>query len=273
VAGPRSQQLGLLPTVASAYPGRVDLVQERVCHRPSAAQETTLRSRSLVFLALGLYTARVFGPEVPLFAPENGLIAINLPLTPSRIGSCSTRTMHPFFLSRLRAALGEVAIDNPVTNPFEFRTKGECVRDSLNRPLVETLANRSVSCSHAGRRQLWVRKGAANCGYCVPCLFRRGALHRAGLDDGSMYGLDVFAGELRLDDENASGADMRALLDFLRSGRTVERIARGIRAAAPVDPLRPYAEVVARGFDEVRALIDDKGGALRVRAGGQASHS
>jgi len=184
-AGPRSQQQQLFAEIPKHYPRRVDLLQTRVSHGPDAAQEMMLRSRSFVFMALGLYVAKAAGVEVPLYAPENGLIAINVPLTPSRAESCSTRTMHPFFLTKLRAVTGKLGFRNPLINPFQFRTKSEVLKECLNPPLLKSLADLSVSCSHGTRRQHWVRKhDANNCGYCVPCLFRRAALHHVGLDDG-----------------------------------------------------------------------------------------
>src|SRR5262249_3735004 len=99
--GPASQQRFLYAGLNERYPARTELLQTRVSHRPESAPELTLRSRSLVFMALALYVAQSLGKETPVFAPENGLIAINVPLTPSRAGSCSTRTMHPYFLERL----------------------------------------------------------------------------------------------------------------------------------------------------------------------------
>jgi 7-cyano-7-deazaguanine synthase in queuosine biosynthesis len=267
-AGPHSQQESLFAEIRQRYPQRADLVQVRVSHRPDAALESTLRSRSLVFMALGIYAARASGPDVTLYAPENGLIAINIPLTPSRAGSCSTRTMHPFFLDKLRSVLRGMGFGNRIINPFELKTKGECIVECLNQPLLKTVVDSSVSCSHGTRRQNWVRKGANNCGYCVPCVFRRAALHRADLDEGHKYGIDVCAGELRVDDEGESGDDLRAVLDFLRNQKTTHEISREIRAIAPIKNLTEYTATVERGFDEIRSLIRDKArGSIRREVG------
>ena len=90
--------------------------------------EPSLRSRSIVFIGLGIYAASEVGAEIPLLAPENGTIALNLPLTPSRSGSCSTRTMHPFYLDTLRSVLNDLGLKNSLTNPLGLKTgKGECV--------------------------------------------------------------------------------------------------------------------------------------------------
>jgi hypothetical protein len=93
--GPRTDQAGLAGRLAKQYPNRSRILHMRVAHGPEKAAEETLRSRSFVFLALGLYAAQALGPAVPLLMSENGLIALNIPLAhPSRRGSCSTRTMH-----------------------------------------------------------------------------------------------------------------------------------------------------------------------------------
>lgn len=268
VAGPRSQQNDLFAEIGRRYPRRAELMQARVSHKPDAAEETSLRSRSLVFMALGIYAARKFGDKVPLYAPENGPIAINVPLTPSRAGSCSTRTMHPFFLDRLSSVLAGLGFGNRIVNPLRLKTKGECVTESLDRPLLEALYETSVSCSHGTRRQNWVRRDANNCGYCVPCMYRRAALHRAGLDNGLKYGIDVCAGELEVEDEGETADDLRAMLDSLRARRGVRDIVREIRAVAPVEGVEEYAETVMRSTEEVRAWVRDKGvPAVRSAAG------
>ena len=86
--------------------------------RPNAAQrrpaptdrENTTRSRSFFFIAAGLARAALLGPEAPLYVPENGVIGINVPVSPSRAGSLSTRTTHPFFMAMLRRLLDSIGI-------------------------------------------------------------------------------------------------------------------------------------------------------------------
>lgn len=58
------------------------------------APELTLRSRSLLYLALGVAAAAAFSKDTPLVIPENGWVSYNPPLTANRLGSYSTRTTH-----------------------------------------------------------------------------------------------------------------------------------------------------------------------------------
>lgn len=267
--GAAAEQSLLIPHLQERFPDRCRLLRVRAGHRPKGAPETTLRSRSLLFLALGFYAARSYGPNVPLYACENGVIAINLPLTESRSGSCSTRTMHPFFLGILVQALAKVGFTNSLSNPLELKTKGECLAQCRDPKLLSEIASLAVSCSHATRRQHWERKvGTNNCGYCVPCLFRRASLHKAGLDDGLEYGLDVCRDELSTSSERKSANDLRAMTDFLSQTMSVAELADEAARIAPTPRLDERAAMLARGFDEVRDLFRDKGGDALQRAAG-----
>jgi hypothetical protein len=241
------------------YPNRCDIEHVRVAHRPDQAIENTLRLRSFLFIAIGLYGAQAFGPRTPLYMFENGLIALNMPLTPSRRGSCSTRTAHPYYLHCLRAVLGNLGVQNPIITPYSLKTKGECLSECQNQDTLRQLANTSVSCSHASRKQDWVRKNAANCGYCIPCIFRRAALSKVGLDNGSLYGIDVLAGELNPTDEIESANDLRAVVDFLRGPLSPTALRKAIISTALFPDLDAHAEMASRGFHEVKGWLEGAG--------------
>jgi hypothetical protein len=227
--GPKSQQKDLHEHLKSRFPGRTKLVQVRVSQRPAKNAESSLRSRSIVFLGLAIYAASEVGREIPLLAPENGTIALNLPLTPSRSGSCSTRTMHPFYLDTLRSVLNDLGLKNSLLNPLRLKTKGECVTGCRDQALLSSLVLKTVSCSHGTRRQEWKRKKATNCGYYIPCLFRRASLHAAKLDSGKDYGIDVCSDELTVDSDRTSADDLRALTSALRHFGNEAQIRKGIR--------------------------------------------
>jgi hypothetical protein len=257
--GPYGDQRDLIHLLTRDYPARVDALLVQVGQEP-AGVETSLRSRSLLFLALGIHAAQALGADVPLLMPENGTIAINLPLTPSRRGSCSTRTTHPLFLNLLRRALTAIRISTQIINPLEDRTKGECVAECRNPKLLEEAAPFTVSCAKAGHRSTWVRKNANSCGRCVPCIFRRASLHAVGLDT-EVYGVDICKGEVDLNSRGASANDLRAVVDFLRTHSTADEIADILLASGglPLEKLHHYAELVRRAMEEVRALLISRG--------------
>ncbi|HEV7674065.1 MAG TPA: Qat anti-phage system QueC-like protein QatC [Candidatus Angelobacter sp.] len=266
--GPQSQQDRLFKALLPIYGTQAHWIHARVGPSPRRAPEKTLRTRSLVFMALGVLAARAIGKNSPVFAPENGFIGINTPLTPSRVGSCSTRTMHPFFLNSLTAALVHVGIVNKVTNPLELKTKGECITQCLNQSVLAETYRNAVSCSHASRRQDWKRKDAKNCGYCVPCLIRRAALHKAGWDDGDEYGIDVCKGELTPDARLRSAEDLRAVLDFLGKKYSNVQIRQLVVSVAHIPTLSEHTQVVQRGVAELREWVASTGTSEMRNAGG-----
>ena len=64
--GARSVQADLGSKLKGQYPGRVEIMHVRVAHRPAKAAEETLRSRSFVFLALGLCAAQAFAEDIQI---------------------------------------------------------------------------------------------------------------------------------------------------------------------------------------------------------------
>jgi len=259
--GPRSQQQRLFAELKRRYGDRVDLRSIRASQKPSASAERTLRSRSIAFIGLGLLVASAVGENVPLYTCENGLIALNPPLTPSRAGSCSTRTMHPHYLDSLRKVLNALGIKNAIENPYGFRTKGECIRDCGAVPFLKTLLPMSASCSHGSRKNVWERKiGIENCGYCVPCLYRRAALHASQLDRGNDYGIDIFrANEFRLDSSSLTTYDVKALCSLLQRLRSPEVIRREITRNSSLADVNDYVAMVERGLEELRIWFREKG--------------
>jgi hypothetical protein len=113
-----------------------------------------------------------------LQVPENGLIALNVPLDTLRIGSHSTRTTHPFYMNLWNKALSELSLPYSVDNPYWNKTKGEMADECLNKEFLRDVISKSTSCS-SPHKSRWERNTAKHCGYCVPCLIRRAAIHKA----------------------------------------------------------------------------------------------
>ena len=114
--------------------------------------ENTSRGRSLLFLCAALTIANIIGNDIPVYIPENGFIGLNIPLTDSRKGSCSTRTTHPYFLKCFKMILENVGIKNPILNPFAFLTKREIVDSVKNTIAFKRGFADTISCSHPCNR-------------------------------------------------------------------------------------------------------------------------
>ena len=68
---------------------------------------------------------------VTLKVPENGLISVNVPLDPLRLGALSTRTTHPFYIARWNDVLTTLGVNVRIENPYWDKTKGEMVKVAL----------------------------------------------------------------------------------------------------------------------------------------------
>jgi hypothetical protein len=150
------------------------------------------RTRSLLFLALGLAVASM--NEVPLWIPENGFASLNPPLGADQLGSLSTRTTHPWFLSELSRIATQAGAQADITNPFANKTKGEMFRslaDTLgDDDAAATFLSSTNSCANTNRRfdGLSAKK---HCGVCFGCLMRRASFAAAELTDTSIYVSDA----------------------------------------------------------------------------------
>ncbi len=219
--------------------------------------DTTMRTRSLGFLAFGVVSANAVSKTKPaagaldLFIPENGFIALNAPLTRRRVGSHSTRTTHPNFLTQIQTILDKVGLPVQLQNPYRHMTKGEMLCEMLPNNVVAHAAVSTVSCGK------WKRK-SQQCGHCVPCLIRRAAFAKAGVVDTTSY---QFPDLGKLWDRPDLRDDVMAML--VATGRD----GRGLRQRAiasgplPLDPVERsnWFGVHKRGLEEVAAYLKTQG--------------
>jgi len=273
-AGPRlllvshydfGQLAGIQQTLAAALtghygPDRVRRLGIRV--QFPQAPELSMRSRSLLYLALGLAAAAGFGPATPLIIPENGWISLNPPLTANRLGSCSTRTTHPYFLEQLTYLWRAAGLENPLINPYQDLPKGEMARRCRHQTLLEQLFGESVSFARPVVSR-WQGGAAGSCGYCYPCLMRRAALHTLGWDRGEAYRCDVWAEPETLT-HRVRGRDLRALLLAVKTWEEAPpeveaRLMLGASPAALPARLAAARRVLDRGFGEIAGWLRDKG--------------
>jgi len=227
----------------------------------NSAHEMTMRARSFLFFATGVCASTGFGKPITLKVPENGLIALNVPLDPLRLGSHSTRTTHPFYIARWNELLKILGIPVNIENPYWDMTKGEMARDCSNKALLETIVPHSMSCSHpteATRHHL----PPQHCGYCLPCIIRRAALTKgfgAGVDK-TTYMLDDLAART-LDSTRAEGVQIRSFQYAIHRLNMRPQLAINLihLSGSLSDGTRKQqaslADVYKRGLDEVDILL------------------
>jgi 7-cyano-7-deazaguanine synthase in queuosine biosynthesis len=194
-AGHSAVQQRLARKLAARFPRQVTLCRIHLSRRSTQigggafGDEATRRTRSLLFLSLGLADASV-EPVAPLWVAENGYAALNPPLAGERRGALSTRTTHPLVLSRVRDAVRSIGGRAEFENPFASLTKGEMYADAaavLGKGSAEKVLAMSHSCSHIRYAQGTGYPPETQCGVCFGCLVRRAAFHAAGMTDATTY--------------------------------------------------------------------------------------
>ena len=217
--------------------------------------EYTSRGRSFLFFSLGIAAGIGLGREFTLTVPENGFIALNVPMDRLRLGALSTRTTHPFYMARWNELVKALDIRCSLVNPYWDKTKGEMVKACAETDVLKGIVDRSLSCSSPAKGR-WKGRPQGHCGYCLPCLIRRASLLG---DDPTSYGLD----DLRkgaLDTTHAEGQQVRSFQLAARRVAKRRELARVlIHKPGPLtdypDRLDSYADVYVRGVAEVDQLL------------------
>jgi len=228
---------------------------------PDSAGEDTTRGRSFLFFALGVFAGSGLNTPFTLKVPENGLIAVNVPLDPLRLGALSTRTTHPFYIARWNDALQGLGLNSRIENSYWDKTKGEMVAACANGTLLRRLIPSSLSCASPAKGR-FQGLGTQHCGYCLPCLIRRAALV-AGLrpdPDPTVYTVDDLTARV-LDTRRSEGIQIRSFqlaVERLRAKPELAPIL--IHKPGPLFDESPahqaaIAGVYRRGLNEVGALL------------------
>lgn len=213
--------------------------------------ERSSRSRSLLFLALGLAVAGQSGG--PLWIPENGFASLNPPLGPERVGALSTRTTQPWFLWRVSSLLSGVGGHGLIVNPYERMTKGEMfqrVEATLGAEGSSKYLSMTNSCSHTDQHYLGVPSGT-HCGVCFGCVVRRSSFKAARILDQTKYldGESNSKTQAYLDGKSV----LTAVSDFVESGVQESTI-----MSTPLPPFysaRSALELARRGMNELAEFV------------------
>lgn len=220
--------------------------------------EPSMRSRSFLFFAMGVAVASTIAHGTPLVVAENGFISLNVPLTPARAGSASTRTTHPHYTKLFSQMTSAVGLDVPLILPYRFMTKGEMLAKcgKISGNLLAETTPLTMSCSHAEAGRFRGFSPKDHCGYCVPCIIRRAATISAGTPDAN-YGVDVRSDAP--DYWTNSGRDPRAFEMAVNrdAGMTVDGAMFKILGPGPLpaEDIKQYGEMYLRGLAEVRRFL------------------
>ncbi len=226
--------------------------------RSTLAGDDQTRGRSIIFLAYAILASSSItaknGQRKRIIVPENGFISLNVPLSPGRIGSHSTKTTHPVYLDGLENVLNALKINIEFIRPYQFRTKGEMLIACKDQELLKKLMGNTTSCGRFGRTK-------THCGRCVPCLVRRSAFLARNVQDptvksrntGKSYEFPDLG--LALLDKKSSDIRAAASSIMLVERKGIERFIGSSLAFCKSEEREKYKCVVERGLEEIKQLL------------------
>lgn len=226
-------------------------------------REYTQRSRSFLYASIAATVAQAYELSRIRFY-ENGVVSLNLPLSPQVVGAKATRTTHPRVINGFARILSLVADrDFKVENPFLWKTKAEVVKEIVDRGCGE-MVKYSTSCTHTWE----MTKLKTHCGTCSQCIDRRFAVLSAGagaFDPADAYSVDLLVdaraeGEprtmLAAYVETASEVTKLSATDFFSRYGEVGRVVNHVDGSPDTVALRMY-ELYQRRSKEVVKVVDD----------------
>lgn len=222
----------------------------------SGRNESSTRGRSIIFLGYALLAANTLSKwrtsTVDIYVPENGFISLNIALNSGRLGSLSTKTTHPVFLGLIQDIWNNLGINAKIVTPYQFKTKGEMLQECKNQDLVQSLVCSTTSCGK------YLTHGRTHCGRCVPCMVRRAAFLKAGMEDSTIYKYRDLSnnGFSKTQGPNDVNAVASAYVKYQNKG--IERIIGGSLSFSATDTRHKYVGVVERGLTELGKLLEEQ---------------
>ncbi|MBF1008579.1 MAG: hypothetical protein HXK87_05590 [Lachnospiraceae bacterium] len=211
--------------------------------------ENSTRARSIIFFAYALLASCGIdyneAGRKEIIVPENGYISLNIPLNRMRIGSLSTKTTHPVYMRMLQNIWDDLDLKVDLVLPYKYKTKGEVLVECKNQKMMKSLVFGSTSC---GKYQ---RHGLRHCGECVPCLVRRAAFLKAGLEDDTENGYCVES--LKGSDSQDVAAAAMACIEVQNNG--IDKFVKSALSFCDSTERNGYLGVVSRGLEEIRILL------------------
>ncbi len=185
----KHRELERLLAEKAGYP-KPEHIAVRINKDKKLGRESTQRSRSFLYVALGATVARMVGLHNVRFY-ENGVVSLNLPVCAQVVGGRATRTTHPRVLRGFQSLLSLVAGETfTVDNPFMWETKGQVIQRILDAKCGPMITP-SVSCAHTWEATLKF----PHCGVCSQCIDRRFGIIAAKADEFDSkenYEVDIF---------------------------------------------------------------------------------
>ena len=229
--------------------GHDNLCQWSCSVNRSIESEDSTRARSIMFFAFALLSTCVVKAKrdgkKEIIVPENGYMSLNIPLNANRIGSLSTKTTHPIYMTYLQGIWDDVGIDVNLVLPYLYKTKGEVLAECKSQSILKETIYHSISCGKYRRHAL------QHCGVCVPCLVRRAAFLKAGLSDKTNKGY------LNDNLKKANSSDVNAVAMAVKQVELygINRFIKSGLSFSTAEERDLLQGVVSRGIDELKELL------------------
>lgn len=222
---------------------------------PKKGIEDTTRTRSFMFFAHAILLISSCSKEIILHIPENGFISLNIPFTNTRLGSNSTRTTHPYYMSLLQQLLSSLNLKVKLNNPFQFKTKGEMIENCIDPVFLKENIIETMSCSKPDIGRFKGESESKHCGNCLPCLIRRAAIEFAHNLDKTEYRDKGFKeGEAK----NNLRSFKLGIKDYVVNKTEP---ALSIQTSGPItENIDEYCGIYTRGMNELKTLLDKYNG-------------
>jgi len=238
-------------------------VPVRINKEKRLSREYTQRSRSFLYASIAATIAQAYDLSRIRFY-ENGVVSLNLPVSPQVVGAKATRTTHPRVINGFSRIFSLVADRTfAIENPFVWKTKPEVVKQIVDAGCGEFIKY-ATSCTHTWE----LTKLTTHCGTCSQCIDRRFAVLAAGaaaMDPAEAYGVDLLVhpraeGESRTMlaayVETASNVSKQSAVEFFSRYGEVGRVVRHLNGSADVTAMQIY-DLYQRHSKQVVKVVDE----------------
>lgn len=210
----RERHRTLTSMIAGATSGAPpQFITVRASKQHRTEKEYTQRARTFLYASFAVAVARMADLNAIRFY-ENGVVSLNLPISPQVVGARATRTTHPRVLASMRKLFSLITNTQfVIENRFLWKTKTDVVADIVKAG-HGAMIDYSISCTHT--RQY--RKDQPHCGMCSQCIDRRFAVLAA--DAGQFEPEERYRHRL-LTDPRDEGESRIMLASYLETAQQV----------------------------------------------------
>ena len=158
-------------------------------------------------------------------------------------------------MNGLNKLLASVGIQNRIFNFFAFKTKREIVNLVSETEAFKKGYKDTISCSHpcvSRYNRVGSREYPVNCGFCYPCIIRKGSLQDVESETDEILKASDF---LKAEADRDKSADLFAVLSSIHRYKDLseKEIERLIRCTGKLerDEIQSFKRVYRQGMDDL----------------------